>query len=136
MTAGEPHSGVVLRPARAADAETLRGWRNDPTAVRFSASARPVSEAEHSHWMLARLADPHTRMWVAEEAGMSVGQVRVELDGGSGVVSIAVDTRARGRRVGSAILAAMIDQMTQEGGISRLTALVHAENLASLRSFE
>lgn len=128
---------MTLRRAREDDAPLLREWRNEADAVRFSATARPVSLAAHARWLAARLADTGTRLWVAEEARVPVGQVRVDLtDGSTGVVSIAVAAAARGRGIGQAMLRAAIAEIAQEGAAIQLRAVIHPDNAASLRAFE
>ena len=127
---------VTLRAARADDASLIRDWRNDADTVRSSAIARPVSEAEHARWFAAALADPHRRLWVAEEHGVPVGQVRVDVNGEAGVFSIVVAPAHRGRGLGQAMLRGALSEVEREGTATRLTALVREENLASMHAFE
>ena len=126
-------SEVVLRLATSGDQARLLEWRNEPEAVRFSSSGRPVDAPEHAKWLAARLAGPGSRLWVAEEAGEPVGQV---LDRDAGTVSISVSPAHRGRGVGSRMLQALIVEMEQDAEVRNLLALVHSENIASLRAFE
>jgi RimJ/RimL family protein N-acetyltransferase len=127
---------VVLRPATAADRALLLAWRNDQDVVRYSLSGRPVAAAEHANWLTARLAEPALRLWIAEQAGEPVGQVRVDLEDETGTVSISVAPGQRGRGVGSRMLRALLIEMEADAAVRRLLALVHRENTASLRSFE
>jgi RimJ/RimL family protein N-acetyltransferase len=127
---------VALRPATPADAARLLEWRNDPDVVRFSVSRRRVAASEHAAWLASRLADPHQRLWIAEEAGEPVGQVRVDLDDGAGTVSIAVAPAHRGRGIGSNMLRALLAEIEPDADVRDLLALVHPENAASLRAFE
>lgn len=136
MTTGEQTPRVTLRPARLSDADVLRQWRNDATAVRFSGAAREVSAAEHDRWLAERLADPATRLRIAEENGVPVGQARIDMAGGAGAVSIAVAAGARGRGLGQAMLRAILDDVAHEGEASTLTAVAHPDNVASIRAFE
>jgi UDP-2,4-diacetamido-2,4,6-trideoxy-beta-L-altropyranose hydrolase len=133
---GPAGSEVVLRLATSGDQARLLEWRNEPEAVRFSSSGRPVDASEHAKWLAARLAGPGSRLWVAEEAGEPVGQVRVDLDRDAGTVSISVSPAHRGRGVGSRMLQALIVEMEQDAEVRNLLALVHSENIASLRAFE
>jgi RimJ/RimL family protein N-acetyltransferase len=114
----------------------LLAWRNDPDAVRFSVTGRVVTHAEHAGWLAARLADPNTRLWIAEEDGQPVGQVRVDLGNGTGTVSIGIAPAHRGRGIGSAVLQAMLVEVERDPGVHRLRAVAHAENAASRRAFE
>lgn len=136
MTTGGSGHRVTLRRAGEGDGALLREWRNDADAVRFSATARPVSPEAHARWLAARLADSDTRLWIAEEARVPVGQVRVDLADGSGVVSIAVAAVARGGGIGQAMLRAAIEEIAREDAAIQLRALIHPDNIASLRAFE
>ena len=102
---------VVLRPATSADRALLIEWRNDQDVVRYSLSGRPVAAAEHANWLTARLAEPAPRLWIAEEAGEPVGQVRIDLEDETGTVSISVAPARRGRGVGSRMLRALVIEM-------------------------
>jgi RimJ/RimL family protein N-acetyltransferase len=127
---------VTLRAATDLDAPLLLEWRNDPEAVRFSVKGGAVTPAEHADWLMARLADPDTRLWIAEEGGEAVGQVRVDLRGGAGTVSIGIAPAHRGRGIGSAVLQAMLVEIERDLRVRRLRAVAHAGNTASLRAFE
>jgi RimJ/RimL family protein N-acetyltransferase len=127
---------VTLRQATVRDTPQLLAWRNDPEAVRFSVTGRGVTPAEHSDWLAARLADPDTRLWIAEEDGAAVGQVRLDLGEGTGTVSIGVAPAHRGRGIGSAVLQAMLVEIERDPRARRLRAVAHAQNMASLRAFE
>lgn len=127
---------VTLRAATDLDAPLLLEWRNDPDAIRFSVTGRGVTAAEHASWLAARLVDPETRLWIAEEDGQPVGQVRVDLRDGTGTVSIGIAPAHRGHGVGSAVLAAMLVEMEREPRAVRLRAETRSTNIASLRAFE
>ncbi len=124
-----------LRPATEADAEFLMAWRNDPDTVRFSRSARPVTAAEHREWLRERLADQSSRVWVGEETGHPVGQVRVNREEGVWIVDIAVAPGDRGRGLSTDLLRNLQREMPGCTGAGTLRAEVHRDNLASKRAF-
>jgi RimJ/RimL family protein N-acetyltransferase len=136
VKAGEPPPRVVLRRANAGDAARLMEWRNDPDAIRFSASHRPVSGVEHRAWLTHRLSDPKPRLWIAEVGGAPAGQVRADVTDGTATVSIVVAPSRRGRGVGKAMLDALIDVAAGDAEIRDFKALTDPENIASLRAFE
>ena len=127
---------VALRAARNDDVALVRSWRNDPDAVRFSTSRRPVSELDHGRWFSAALVDPRVRLWVAEERGIPVGQARLNLDGDAGVLSIAVAPAARGRGVGQQMLRIALAEIERDHLVAIVTAVTHPDNSASMRAFE
>jgi len=127
---------VTLRPATRDDADRLLAWRNDPDAVRFSSTGRAVAPEEHRAWIASRLAREQPRLWVGEEDGRSVGQVRLDVDGGVGIVSIAVAPEHRGRGLAAELLQRLAQLTAADPEVHRLVAHVSAANLASLRAFE
>jgi UDP-2,4-diacetamido-2,4,6-trideoxy-beta-L-altropyranose hydrolase len=130
------HARVTLRPATPQDAALLLEWRNDPVAVRFSVTGRSVAPEEHAAWLRTRLEDPNTLLWLAEEGSTAVAQVRVDLENGVGTVSIGVAPEARGRGVASATLRAMLEAMERDPRATRLRAVAHPDNGASVHAFE
>lgn len=127
---------MTIRPATLDDEALLLGWRNDPEAVRYSVTGRTVTPAEHATWLARHLGDPGTHLWIVEERGNPVGQVRVAAEAGTGTVSIAIAPGERGRGLGSAALRAMVLEVERHHAVSTLRALVHSGNPASLRAFE
>jgi UDP-2,4-diacetamido-2,4,6-trideoxy-beta-L-altropyranose hydrolase len=127
---------VILRDATIHDSGLLLEWRNDPLAVHFSVSQRTVGRDEHERWFAARVEDASTRLWVAEEGGEAVGQLRVDTRDGVGTVSIGVAPGYRGRGLGTAALTALVAEVGSDPTIETLRALVHPENVASLVAFE
>jgi RimJ/RimL family protein N-acetyltransferase len=132
---GRP-ADLTLRAATAGDSARLREWRNDPVAVAFSVTRRRVADAEHDRWLRKRLDDPDTSLWIAEDRGTAVGQVRVDRIGDVGTVSIGVAPDHRGRRLATAILLEMVDEIERAGSVSELRATVHPDNTPSFRAFE
>jgi len=127
---------VTLRPSGDDDSGRIMEWRNEADAVRFSVTGRPVTAAEHEGWFAAQREDPKIHLWIAEEEGSAVGQVRVEISAETGTVSITVAAGHRGRGVGPAMLRAVLAEVADERLVERLRALVHPDNIASLRAFE
>jgi spore coat polysaccharide biosynthesis protein SpsF len=125
-----------LRPAQATDADALLRWRNDPDAVRQSASGLTVEHEEHRQWLAERLEDPGTRIWIAEVDGTPVGMVRVDVTNAVGTVSIAVDQGTRGRGLGTAILRGLVERLEGDFQVETLEAFARPSNVASVRAFE
>jgi UDP-2,4-diacetamido-2,4,6-trideoxy-beta-L-altropyranose hydrolase len=136
LTPGRDGRLVTLRTARDDDIALIQEWRNDADAVRVSATARPVSNVEHARWFATVLSDPDRHLWIAEDHGVPVGQVRVDIDGDAGVFSIAVAPGKRGRGIGQAMLRGALTEVVRERLATRVTALAREDNAASIRAFE
>lgn len=127
---------VTLRTATFHDSSLLLGWRNDPLAVRFSLTQRMVDPAEHERWFATGIANPATTIWIAEERGEAIGQMRIDAHDGIGTVSIGVAPGHRGRGLGTAMLAALVAEIGENPQIEHLRAVIRPENVASLIAFE
>lgn len=134
MSAG---ARLAIRPARPADAGRLLEWANDPATREASFDREPIAPAEHKSWLAGVLGDPGRRLWIAEEAGIPVGQVRVDRAAdGVGVVSIGLAPGVRGRGLGREILRLGLAAASAELGVRRARAVVRRSNVPSRRLFE
>ena len=130
---------VCVRPAALGDAMRLLAWANDPVTRAASFHPDRIEQGSHVRWLRARLASPATRLFVGEEDGNPIGQVRFELaSDGTAEVGISLAPEARGRRLGSALLRAGIDAVRTDPPFASATlvARVRVGNHASMRLFE
>ncbi|MFZ4515032.1 MAG: GNAT family N-acetyltransferase [Acidimicrobiia bacterium] len=125
----------ALRPVVDADTSLLFAWRNDPDAVRWSATQHIVSSEEHAAWFARVVDDPAHRIWVAERDGVALGMVRLDVRDAIGVVSIAVDPGHRGVGVGTELLLALNRELALDFQATTLRALIHPDHTASQRIF-
>jgi UDP-2,4-diacetamido-2,4,6-trideoxy-beta-L-altropyranose hydrolase len=132
----ETGAHVTLRAVRVEDSSRILAWRNDPDAVRFSGNGRAVTAGEHRAWFSQVVAKgSRTRLWIAEELGEPIGQVRIDVEGDIGTVSIAVAPDRRGHGAGTAMLRAIVAAAASDPTLRILIALVRPDNAASLRAF-
>jgi UDP-4-amino-4,6-dideoxy-N-acetyl-beta-L-altrosamine N-acetyltransferase len=127
-----------LRDMTAADAELVRGWRNQPDVAAHMYTDHWISVEEHAGWMQRVLADPTARYWIIELQGVDVG------------LSCLVDHRPqwrrcqwafylaraelRGRGAGALAEFLTIDRAFAEWPIEKLWCEVLAENLTVART--
>ena len=128
--------GVTLRRAIAGDAAFLLELRNDADAVRGSMTGRTVAPEEHGAWLATRLDSPGIRLWIVQDDGVDVGQLRLDIADGVGTVSIGIAADHRGRGLARAALGAVERALHGDMQITRLHADVHRENLGSRKAFE
>jgi RimJ/RimL family protein N-acetyltransferase len=127
---------ITLRPARREDEDLLRRWRNDPEVRARSFSGHEVSAEEHHAWLVRKLHDPDSLLFVIEERGRAVGQIRLDrVDPDAADVSIGLGSEARGRGIGRAALVLAAQEADLALGVRRLRALVKEDNEPSLRAF-
>jgi RimJ/RimL family protein N-acetyltransferase len=126
-----------LRPAEPADVYQLWHLANDPDTRASSFHSEQIPLEGHIAWFRTKLESPSSVMWVCEQAGAVVGQVRFDKDtGDTGVVSISLLPEARDRGIAVRMLVETMAEATRRLGASRLEALVKKGNPASVRLFE
>jgi RimJ/RimL family protein N-acetyltransferase len=148
-------AALVARPATLQDARALWQWRNDPTTRAFSRSSAQVSWDDHLDWLTASLTRTDRVLLMIEDPGgtgegvETVGTVRWDLAGQEGEaeggheweVSITVAPQWRGQSLGGLLLRAAeqaLSEVTRSRGtdVTAYLAVVHPDNLASVRLFE
>ena len=128
---------IRLRPAGPGDCRLYWEWANEPAVRVASFSTDPIPWETHQAWFSARLADPHTRLYVAEDEGRPWGQVRIEGSrGGQGEIAFSIAAAHRGQGLGGPLLRAAVRTVFSEGGLDTLTGDVRQQNVASSRAFE
>lgn len=133
-------AGLRVRGATMADAELLRAWRNDVVTRSMSLQTGEVGLEDHLTWLARSLSASDRVILVAEDTatGVAVGMCRFDLDDSrSAEVSVNVAPDQRGRGMGRALVEAGIAAFTADRpDVVVLTAVIRAENAASIRLFE
>ena len=130
---------VSLRNAERADCVDLWNWRNDPHTRLMSANRNEVSWREHEAWFERSLTLPTRSIWIAESGIEKCGMVRfdrVDDNPKAWEISIAINTRFRGRGLGARVLTLACAIFEERQRMSTLRAKVRHGNIASLRIFE
>lgn len=129
---------MELRCANMDDAELILKWRNDADTRRNSFSEKEITLEDHLKWFSGRLSDSGCHIFILENEEKAVGNIRLDIlddEGKIGEISYMVAPECRGQGYGG-ILLQRIEDKAREMGISILTGLVKAENIASKKCFE
>ena len=119
------------------DAGTILNWRNDETTRKNSFSEGKIALEDHLKWLEKKLSDPDCHMYILEDDGKDIGNIRLDiLDGGKvAEISYMVSPDKRGQGYGKKILL-MADDIVKPLGVKVLTGLVKEDNVASRKCFE
>jgi len=130
-----PTDTLRLRPARSLDTALYFEWANDPKTRQHAHNPEPTSWATHDRWFDARLADPESILWVMETpTGLPVGQTRVEVHEGTGILDYSVDPAFRGRSWGRRLLELTAVAWREQGREEPLEGTVLPHNAPSRSS--
>ena len=125
---------IRLRPASDEDIVGYYNWANDPAVRKHAVNTSAISWATHQAWFASKLHDVNSQLFVLEAAGLPVGQIRFDKEGGEAHVDYSLDPIVRGRGWGLRLLALGIDGMRQIEPV-RLRAEVKAGNEVSAAVF-
>jgi UDP-2,4-diacetamido-2,4,6-trideoxy-beta-L-altropyranose hydrolase len=124
---------VQLRLATMADAPLTLKWQSTPGIRAYSRNPDAPEPAEHTRWMQNKLADPRCIFHIILYAERPVGVLRLDWQAaGAYEISILVAAEAHGKNIGRAALE-LIRQLLPDAVIR---AVIHADNVASIRMFE
>ena len=132
---------MELRRAKAADAQAVFDWRNDPATRAASLSTAEVDWHTHEQWFGRALENLRLVMYLAEQAVEPhlIGMCRFDINEAaeSAEVSINLNPLARGQRLAQPLLDTAIRTFSLEhGAVRELSAQIRAENHASRLIFE
>ena len=131
-----PNESLLLRPAVVDDLFQLWRQANEPSILRTSLRPEASSLDEFDDWLSRTLADPQCRLWVLEFHGLLAAQIRYDRKGPDWAeVCISVAAPLRRRGLGTRLLTATAETACRELGVSRLRAVVRAENRPSQETF-
>ncbi len=127
------------RRAKQEDARFLFELRNEKAVREASLTTAPVLWDAHQMWFANCITSPMRFLYVLEEEGLSVGQVRFDVTSSTdqAEVSISISERFRGRGYGrQALLCAHGEFFAECPAIKQIHAQVKHGNQASLKMFE
>jgi RimJ/RimL family protein N-acetyltransferase len=124
-----------LRPAIADDCRRVWEWANEPAVRAVSFTSEPIPWEQHVAWFNRKLADANTRLWIAEQLGAPLGQVRFDLDGPTATISVSLDASRRGKNLGALLIWSACHRLFRESALEAIHACIKPDNAASVRAF-
>jgi RimJ/RimL family protein N-acetyltransferase len=122
-----------FRRALLEDEALLLRWRNEPSTRAASLSPGEIAPGQHHAWFTRKLADPDCVLFILEEEGRPVGQLRLDrVCPELAEVSVGVDLGARGRGLGREALRSAACEAERLLGVKCLKARVKRDNASSL----
>lgn len=125
-----------LRLADSDDSRFLYELRNDTDVRRSSFQTAEIPYEHHKEWFAKKLQDKNSRIYIMEENGHMIGQVRVDRQGKKAEISYALCKEVRGRGLSRWMLLQLESRIREAGFCRELIAEVKRENTASRKIFQ
>ncbi|MGN0438103.1 MAG: GNAT family N-acetyltransferase [Lachnospiraceae bacterium] len=131
---------VLLRKVTASDMEQLYHWRNDPDVRKWSFHTEEISFEEHQKWFRITMDRDDVEIFVLEEDGQPVGQIRLTYWYDELVIGYSIDRNCRGRHLGQQIVDLMEESLKQDESLRKdgeyFVAYVQKDNVVSRKVFQ
>jgi len=129
----------MIRKATEEDMMFLFDLKNQPSVLRWSFNSNPVPLETHQVWFQQKLHDPLTALYVIEESGRAIGQVRFDREkdpNSPAIISIDITAEQRGKGFGKKAIVESLEEFFREHpDITTVAASIYLENKASQGAF-
>lgn len=127
-----------LRKADNTDMDLLFEWANDDTVRKNAFHTEKIPYEDHVRWFSRMMADETVYQYILCEAGVPIGQIRLNVEKESGVIDYSICAAERGKGYGIELLRLLRRQVADDkiSGVTKITGLVKYENAASAKAFE
>lgn len=128
---------LEVRRAGSQDLELYLAWANDPLVRKNSFENHPIHRRDHQDWFSEKIKSRDSFLYVIENNGTPIGQVRFEIEGDDAWIAYTLDRYFRGQGLGRRLLKSAIDVFRIERkGALRLMAKVKNMNYPSIQVFK
>lgn len=131
---------IELRKCEQHDAEQLYVWRNDPDVRKWSFHTEEISFEEHMKWFQMAMERDDVEIFILEEDGIPVGQIRLTYWYDELVIGYSIDRNCRGRHLGQRIVELMEQKLLLDDSLRKdgeyFVAYVQKDNVVSRRVFQ
>jgi RimJ/RimL family protein N-acetyltransferase len=128
---------LQLRLATARDLLLYFRWANEKLTRQQSYHTEPVDIDIHEQWFIQKLAEIQTKLYVFEnQAGIPVGQVRIEYKNDESVIGISIDPAFRGKGLAAPMIVQACAHYFKNVTANQIVAYIKKQNIPSKKAFE
>jgi len=128
---------IVIRSAKPEDIKFLLELRNDSKVHRYFWENAAITEEDHREWVKKTLNDPSKKIYIYEQEGRSIGQVRFDITGDETDINISLISFLHGRGYGTTMLELAEKELKKSNPrIGKIKAYIDPENIASIKLFK
>lgn len=112
-------------------------WANDTEVRKNSFNNNKILYEDHIKWFNNKINSDKCIIFIVQFKYTPVGQVRIDIEGETGLISYSIDKSYRGKGLAIVMLSLLEDEIKKNGiYIYKLIGFVKFENIASQKVFE
>ena len=124
-----------LRRASVNDIDLLYEWANDSLTRKNAFYTDTIPYSDHIKWFNRVICDPEKIQMILEKSNIPIGQIRVDIENGIGVIDYSIAPEYRGKGYGKVICELMVRYIRKNVQVKKLIAQVKPDNESSKRCF-
>lgn len=130
-------NSINLRKVQEKDCEILFKWANDKLVRENAFNSEGINYDTHKKWFEKKIKDDNTEIFIVLADDEMIGQIRIDLDNGKGLIDYSIESSYRGKGYGTEILKKIVDMVKDQGlSIDKLIGKVKHDNIPSQKAFE
>lgn len=127
---------MELRRCSYNDCELLYIWTNDLTVRKNAFNSSPIKYEDHKIWFKSSMENNNRHMFILTENEIDLGQIRIDVEKDTAVISYSVDEKFRGKGIGKYMVNSLLDLIKKEFSYIKIVrGLVKKENFSSQKVF-
>lgn len=131
----ELERGYYLREVRSDDVNLLYRWANDPIVRKNAFNTDEINYEGHCSWFARCLHGEDVEIYILVKNGISVGQVRLNIENGEALIGYSIASEYRGQGLGRIIIGLISQKVKYMKNINSLVAYVKSGNTPSQMIF-
>lgn len=126
---------IKLKLASEYDCDLLFNWTNDEDVRKNSFSSYKILYENHIKWFNNKINSDKCIIFILEIKDTPVGQIRIDIECETAVISYSIDKNYRGKGL-SVVMLSLLEDKIKNININKLIGFVKLENIASQKVFE
>lgn len=127
---------IDLKEAKKNDCELLYTWVNDKIVRNNSFNSNYIEYKTHREWFEKKLSSYNTLIYIAYLQNAPIGQIRIDIEDGIGLINYSIQTTYRGNGYGTNLLKTTIELLKNNSNLNMIVGKVKVNNIASQRAFK
>jgi RimJ/RimL family protein N-acetyltransferase len=128
---------LYLKKADLKDCNLLFNWANDDEVRKNSFNQNKILYEDHVRWFNKVMSSSKYMIFILFSGSIPLGQVRIEIENGTAVISYSIDRKYRGKHLAFKMLTLLENEVINgRANISKLVGYVKLDNNISQKVFQ